>query len=215
MNTTATTRRPLAAILIALALTLTTLVLAACGSDGDTSASPEPVGNGIDVAFVEDMVPHHQSAVEMAEIARERGQSAFVKTLADDIIKAQNSEITVMNTAQDDLEGVRKGTLGVPAHQMGMDTDTAMLRTADPFDKAFIDMMVPHHQGAIRMARAEQAKGRSPTLKKLAGEIVSAQAREIRAMNGHREERFGAPSPAGGVPGSSPGDTMEAEGHDG
>jgi uncharacterized protein (DUF305 family) len=84
-----------------------------------------------------------------------------------------------------------------------MDMDTATLRDAKPFDRAFIDAMVPHHQGAIRMARAELARGKSATLHKIAEDIVAAQSREIHEMNDWRTSWYGKLSPAGGVPSDS------------
>ena len=177
------------------------LALAGCGSDEGTVGAKEG-GNPTDRAFVEAMVPHHRSAVDMAKIAKKRGKSQFVKQLADDIIRSQNAEIATMRREDEGLEiaGVKTGKLGVAAHQMGMDDDPAMLRDAKPFDRAFIDMMIPHHQGAIRMARVEMDKGADPELKTLAEDIIDAQTREIEDMNAHRKEEFGSASPAGGVP---------------
>ena len=68
------------------------------------------------------------------------------------------------------------------------------------FDKKFIDMMIEHHQGAIRMARAERAKGKDAHLRKIARTIIKAQAREIREMNSWRKKWYGSASPSGGVP---------------
>jgi uncharacterized protein (DUF305 family) len=83
---------------------------------------------------------------------------------------------------------------------MEMSDEMKSLETATPFDRAFIDAMIPHHQGAIHMARMEKEMGKSPAMKKLAGDIVSAQAAEIEEMNAFRKRTYGAPSPAGGVP---------------
>lgn len=55
-------------------------------------------------------------------------------------------------------------------------------------------MMIPHHQGAIRMARVELAEGADAKSKQLATAIIDAQSREIKAMNTHRTETFGGPS---------------------
>jgi len=49
------------------------------------------------------MVPHHESAIEMAQIASQRGQSGFVKDLAADIVRAQQSEIAAMQTIGEDI----------------------------------------------------------------------------------------------------------------
>ena len=179
----------------------------ACGEDNAGTNAPSPSsqtapGNGVDRAFAVAMAPHHRSAVEMAEVAKERSTRGEIQRLADEIVRTQNAEIERLAALDRRLSeaGVEAGELGVADHQMGMDGDAAMLDGAKPFDREFIDMMIPHHQGAIRMARAELANGQNPELKELAEAIVDAQAKEIDQMNTWRIEWFGAMSPAGGVP---------------
>jgi uncharacterized protein (DUF305 family) len=94
-----------------------------------------------------------------------------------------------------------------------MDDDASMLEDAKPFDREFIDMMIPHHQGAIRMARVELEKGENRELKELAESIIDAQAKEIDEMNTWRVEWFGAVSPAGGVPAEEDGGDERSGGH--
>ena len=164
------------------------LAVAGCGGDeGSTTSAGKANGNGTDRAFVAAMVPHHQSAVDMAKIAQERGRSAFVKQLADDIVRTQSEEIATLRREDAALEsaGVENGSLGVPDHAMGMEGDPAELRTARPFDEAFLKMMLPHHAGAVEMAKAELAKGQDPELKGLAQRIIDAQTREIREIRRH------------------------------
>jgi uncharacterized protein (DUF305 family) len=165
------------------------LAVAACGSNNSTghSGHTSTSGNGADRAFAADMIPHHQSAVAMAKIAQQRGRSKFVRSLADDIIASQTSEIATMRAAGAQLAkaGVKVGSLGVAHSMMGMSMDPSMLKTASPFDAAFIKMMVPHHQGAVTMAKAELAKGTDPQLEQLARNIISAQEREITRMRAH------------------------------
>lgn len=172
--------------LIILATVAAALAVAGCGSD-DNAASGSKPGNTTDRAFVADMIPHHESAVEMATIAQERGSTPFVKTLSANIIRTQKQEIDTMRAQDAKLAGagVKKGDLGVPDHMMGMDMATNSLKTADPFDIAFLNMMLPHHEGALVMARAELKKGSSPQLKQLATQIISAQRKEITAMKAH------------------------------
>ena len=177
------------------------LFAAACGED-ETGSSGSTPGNGVDRAFAAAMIPHHRSAVEMAEIARQQSKRSEIKRLADTIVATQNAEIETLTALDRQLKnaGVEAGDLGVADHEMGMDEGASMLAGAKPFDREFIDMMVPHHQGAIRMARAELAEGGNRELKDLAEAIVDAQAKEIDQMNTWRVEWFGAMSPAGGVP---------------
>jgi uncharacterized protein (DUF305 family) len=188
--------RALALSFLALAAVL---VVAGCGSSGTSSSS---AGNGVDLAFASQMIPHHTSAIAMAKIAQQRTTRPDIKTLAGNIVSSQGSELKTLRAGKAELEKakVTKGDLGIAAHEMGMDMNNASLKTANPFDRAFIDMMVPHHQGAVRMARVELAKGASPTLKRLAQQIIDAQAKEIGQMNSWRTTWYGAASPAGGVP---------------
>jgi uncharacterized protein (DUF305 family) len=156
-----------------------------CGSDDAPSSAAK--GNGTDRAFVAAMIPHHESAVKMAAIARGRGESNFVKELASNITDSQTEEIALMRTQDADLAkaGVKAGTLSVGQHMMGMDGDPATLQTANPFDAAFIKMMIPHHEGAIEMAREELDKGENPELLELAQNIIDAQQREVDQMIQH------------------------------
>lgn len=197
-----------------LALTLATVLAVgatACGSDSATvddveqeqaSESVDVVGNGVDRAFVSQMIPHHESAIEMARIASERAEHEELRELADEIVTSQSSEIETLTELDNQLEaaGVEPGDLRVPDDMAGMGMDSSMLQDADPFDRAFIDMMIGHHQGAIRMARVELEEGSNPEAKELAEAVIEAQAREIEQMNEWRAEWYGAPSPAGDVP---------------
>jgi uncharacterized protein (DUF305 family) len=190
-----------AALLLVIAATMA-LGISACGEDGSSAGSSDVAGNGTDRAFVAEMIPHHRSAVEMAAIAQRRSDRKEIKELAAAIISTQNAEIEQMQGFDQQLEkaGVQPGDLGMAEHEMGSDMDAAMLQDAKPFDREFIDMMIPHHQGAIRMARVELAKGESLALMRLAEAIVDGQSKEIDAMNMWRVEWFGKQSPAGGVP---------------
>ncbi len=176
---------------------LTVVILIAVTSGGDTAKA-----DGVDRAFTADMVPHHVSAVDMAEIAKQRSKRPEIQGLADDIIRTQQEEIDRLRSIDARLKaaGEPKGKLGASAEMMGMSMDTGSLKTAEPFDRAFIDMMIPHHQGAVRMSRIELDRGADGDAKKLAEEIIAAQTREIEQMNAWRKDWFGAASPAGGVP---------------
>jgi uncharacterized protein (DUF305 family) len=180
-------RKTWAALSVLLALVAAGLI-AGCGSEEETTtqSQAEAPGNPTDRAFAAEMVPHHRSAVEMATIAESEGTSRFVKLLAADIIRTQNAEIDQLRRVDKTLAeaGVEKGELGM-GHQMSSMEDAEMLRGAKPFDKKFIEMMVPHHEDAIDMAQVELDKGANPEFKRLAQDIINAQQREINQMQAH------------------------------
>ncbi|HEU5063754.1 MAG TPA: DUF305 domain-containing protein [Solirubrobacterales bacterium] len=193
------TRSHFLALAACLAALVAATVLASCG-DGDSADAKETDG-----AFIVAMVPHHESAIEMAEIAAEEGEHPQVKELARRIVATQAAEIDELERIHRRLFGqpigqASHGTLGMPARAMGMGMDASELMGAKPFDREFIDMMVPHHQGAIRMARVELARGEDPELMRIAKAIIDAQAGEIEEMNRWRSAWHGKPSPAGGMP---------------
>jgi uncharacterized protein (DUF305 family) len=191
-----------------LGLVLALSALASFGATGAVAAT----GNATDKAFVSEMPMHHEMAIEMATMAIMQGEHAEIKSTARAIVKAQSEEITklkriartlgVTPVAAGDHMAMMEGldTLGLTMKQSGMDMTMGDLDGAKPFDREFIDMMVPHHQGAIRMARVELKRGVNGQLRTIARAIISGQAKEIREMNAWRTKWYGAPSPAGGVP---------------
>ena len=73
---------------------------------------------------------------------------------------------------------------------MGMMMDPQELARSEPFDRAFIDAMIPHHQSAIEMAKVAYEKSENPRIKKLAENIVSGQQAEIEQMKRWREQWY-------------------------
>lgn len=175
---------------------------------GEEEAPPPTGAAAAEQGFLQAMVPHHQSAVEMAKVAQVEGESSFVRRLADEIVRSQTAEVGQMKRIHQRLFGSplepNMGghmALGLSAEEAGMNHmgGAMMIRGKRPFDRAFVDQMVPHHQGAIRMAEAVLGRTRDPALRRLAEDVIAAQRREIREMNSFREREFGGP-----VPGSSP-----------
>ena len=179
-------------------------------------AAAQAKANATDRAFVREMVPHHQMATEMAAMAKTDGSHAKVRALGGRIVSAQTAEIKTLRRLAKSLgtspakmpEGGKMSTtmmrdldrLGVSQEQSGMTMGMDELHGATAFDRMFIDLMIGHHQGAIRMARGELARGTDARVRKIASAVVSDQAKEIRQMNAWRKAWYGKASPAGGVP---------------
>ncbi len=85
--------------------------------------------------------------------------------------------------------------LGLSAEEAGMGhmDGAAMLRGKKPFDRAFVDEMTPHHQGAVRMAEQVLGKTKDAEIRSLAEGIIAAQKREIGEMKAFREREYGGP----------------------
>ncbi|GIG11085.1 DUF305 domain-containing protein [Catellatospora coxensis] len=189
----------LRAALLPAAAAVTALVLAGCGghsgmdhgsgtSPGATASSSIGAYNDADVAFAQAMIPHHQQAVRMAQLAPTRAADAEVKALAEQIRAAQDPEIATMTgwlqtwqrpTA---MPGHESGHQGMPG--MMSDAQLAALEAASgrEFDRMFSELMIAHHEGAITMAQQELAGGANPAAKELAQQIIAAQQAEIATM---------------------------------
>jgi uncharacterized protein (DUF305 family) len=164
---------------------------------GATSAAAPKSGatfNATDVQFATDMIPHHRQALDMAEAARSKATTPEVKALAERIAKAQGPEIATMSgwlTAWGEpvpSPGAMHHDMGDMGQMPGMMTDQEMQALAKAvgrdFDKMFLQMMVRHHQGAVEMAKTEQAQGQDPAVKRLAATIAADQTAEITEMQG-------------------------------
>jgi uncharacterized protein (DUF305 family) len=199
------------------------LATAACG-DGDdmagmghssasptssASASAAATFNDADVMFAQMMIPHHQQAVAMAELAPTRANDPELKDLAAKIKAAQDPEIATMTgwlnawgkptaapggqnmpgmgpSSGHNMPGMTSSPMPEMSAMPGMMSDKEMddLKAAKgtQFDKMFAQMMIAHHNGAIEMAKTEQANGSNPDAKALAAKIAADQAAEVQTL---------------------------------
>jgi len=200
--TTVSIRRALRPLGAALALTL----LATVATPRLTPAHAAPSAAAMapfDRQFIDMMVPHHMSAVAMAQIALTRARHPQIKALARSIISDQNSEISQMKTWRQQWYGsaATPDMMHMPmlpglTMGMGMGGPTFMndinnLKKANPFDKAFITDMMPHHQMAIDAATLELAHGSHQQLKDLALSIIKGQSREEGLMQAYLDLWYG------------------------
>ena len=203
MQTTSTTHRTamLVAAVVLLGLGLGTgyqLGHRSAGEDQSSSRTATTVSdvagratankhNESDVMFTRMMVPHHQQALEMAALAQGRAESSAVKDLAAQIQAAQQPEIDAMNAwltswavVTDEMAGVHHSMSGGGMTEDDMTSLAA--KSGAAFDRAFLAMMVKHHDSAIDMAKDELAKGQSPHALALAASIQVTQQAEVTYM---------------------------------
>jgi uncharacterized protein (DUF305 family) len=192
------------------ALVAGTLLLAGCGDDSSdatghgsmmsssgsasSSASAEADRNDQDIQFASGMIPHHGSAITMAQMAQAQAADQRVEDLAARIEAAQAPEIETMSgwladwgtaapsSATDngmggmDHSGMDDGDMG------GMDTGALAGMSGAEFDRMFLTMMIEHHRSAVAMAETEIADGKNADAIALAESIQDSQNAEIAAM---------------------------------
>ncbi|MBD2411455.1 DUF305 domain-containing protein [Nostoc calcicola FACHB-3891] len=158
-----------------------------------------PADADFDLRFIDAMIPHHQGALEMANVAQQKSKRPEIKKLADNIIKSQNQEITQMKQwrqawypSAGNKPMAYNSQMG---HMMEMSSDQmqGMMMSQDlgaaddKFDLRFINAMIPHHEGAVKMAQDALNKSKRPEIKQLAQEIIKAQDTEIKQMQQWRK----------------------------
>ncbi|MBB2986652.1 DUF305 domain-containing protein [Terracoccus luteus] len=166
--------------------------------------------NDADATFASMMIPHHEQAVTMSEMAAKSASSADVTQLASQIGAAQGPEIETMRgwltawdvlpTDDSEMNGMTNsdgstatgheghdmgsdGSMGDMPGMMSADEMTALGRAAGTdFDRMWLEMMVRHHEGAVEMARTETTDGQNADAKALAQQIITSQTAEITRM---------------------------------
>lgn len=152
--------------------------------EGQQNQNVSGTTGNMDRHFIENMIPHHQDAVDMANIALVKTEHPEIKQLARNIKSSQSREISEMRQWYKYWYGtdvpVNSGMMG---HGMMNVTDLNRLENAKPFDKEFIEQMVPHHQMAIMMARMVLNSSPHPEIRNLANSIIETQSAEINEMH--------------------------------
>jgi uncharacterized protein (DUF305 family) len=177
-------------------------------SDPTTAVVVDEAHNDADITFAQGMIPHHEQALQMSEMALAAAEDEQVRALAEEIAGAQEPEIALMRTMLDTwgadqpepLGGMGDGDMdhgdmdhGDMDHgDMGADGMSGMMSQEDmaslgeaegaAFDRMWLTMMIEHHEGAVEMAEAELAEGQNPQATALAEDVVRVQQDEIRRM---------------------------------
>lgn len=150
--------------------------------------------NDADVMFAQMMIPHHEQALEMAELADGRAEDPEVKRLVAAVKGAQDPEIAKMRAwlkgwgkPESAGHGSGSGSGSRSGHGMsGMMSEQDMKDLAavkgKAFDRKFAELMIAHHEGAVAMAEDERKDGGNTAAKALADDVVRTQSEEIAAL---------------------------------
>ena len=149
--------------------------------------APDAAAQPFDLQFLDTMIAHHEGAIEMAKAADTKTQNAELKTFAAKIIADQQREITEMKRLREQFYAGKPSALnmempGMADSMKGMNMTRLNTATGNEFNVEFVNMMTPHHQGAIVMAREALTRGEHAEIKTLANQIIREQEAEINQM---------------------------------
>ena len=141
--------------------------------------------NGSDQMFLQMMIPHHEQAVEMSDLALAKSKNPEVLKLAKQIKDAQSAEITSMRSWLQD-SNMSEHMDHEMDHSMGgmltsEELNSLKSKAGREFDKLFLTSMIAHHEGALHMVMMIQDSG-DPKLRTLYENIVKTQSAELELM---------------------------------
>lgn len=155
-----------------------------------------------DLRFLDEMIAHHQMGVIMTQHMAEDSARPEMRDLAQRIVTAQQREITQMQQWRQQWYPNAPGAPGMGSGMMGpgmmggmMDRETMgqMMGRSFDFDRMFLLMMIPHHEGAIEMAQTALQQAEHAEIKTLAQAIITTQQAEITEMRGYLRAWYGVP----------------------
>lgn len=171
------------------------------GQDGRDLSAEEAIeiaGNSYspdDVKFMQDMIPHHNQAVQMAELVSDRTNNQELRDVAGRIDASQVDEIDFMDGWLSDRgEAVPETTAHSAMHMShvmaGMASPEDMARLAElegtEFDRLFLTLMIAHHEGAVTMVEElleQPGSAYDPVLFQFVNDVTNDQSQEIERMN--------------------------------
>lgn len=138
-----------------------------------------------DLDFANMMMMHHQGAIDMSEVEIAKGTDAQMKTMAQNIITAQQAEIEQMQQFVKNYKMLEAKKENGEMHNELSETMKAMMDKMNGMqmtgntDKYFVMMMIPHHESAVAMAEDELSHGKQPELKTMAQKMITDQNKEV------------------------------------
>jgi len=149
-------------------------------------SAPNAGAQPFDLQFLDTMIAHHQGAVDMAKMVGGKTENAELEKFAEQITADQTKEIAQMKQWRDEWFAGKPSAMNMemPGMKESMQMDMGKLANATgrDFDAAFVEMMVPHHAGAVVMSRDALNKAEHQEIKTLAGQIIQGQEAEIKLM---------------------------------
>jgi uncharacterized protein (DUF305 family) len=152
----------------------------------DMQSSPNAANAPYDLQFLDTMMAHHAGAVDMAKPVSAQTQNKELVAFAEKIIADQTREIAQMKQWREKWFTGKSAAMNMemPGMRESMKMDMQALGTAkgEDFDRMFVEMMIPHHVGAVEMSKEALTKAEHSEIKKLSEQIIKSQEEEIKQM---------------------------------
>ena len=155
-------------------------VLARQGPTVAAAPAPSQRTARYEIDFMQDMIDHHAMAVMMAEMCVDKAVHKELRRLCEDIIAAQTAEIEQMQSWLQQWYGISYAPQMKPADQRMMERLAAL--SPQEFEIAFMQMMIEHHEKAVREGETCLRRAYHPELIELCENIIEAQTAEIELM---------------------------------
>ncbi len=164
-----------------------------------------------DLMYIDMMIPHHESVVALAGVARSELTHPDLIAMAEDIIGTQDAEIEALHKLRaawyPDAPTVSMDEMMAGMPGMGMDMalmDQVMSAewqvrsfcAADDKDLAFIEQVIPHHRMAIATSEDALEMAVHPELITIAEQVIEAQEEEIAVVERVRDELMAEATPS-------------------
>jgi uncharacterized protein (DUF305 family) len=182
----------------AIAVTLLLAVLiGGCGAEDEAADSVVGKGasrrNSADIEFARKMIPHHAQAVAMVNLTLGGQARPELAATAEEIMMQQTGETSKMSTwLQDWGKPVPRTMIDHVGHTMGDTSMPGALTKAEfhhlekakgrEFERMWLQAMIAHHEGAIQIAKTEQANGANPAAKRLAAQMIQIQQAQLQEL---------------------------------
>ena len=157
---------------------------------GETLAKLE--GEQLEITFLAEIIPHHEAAIEMAELELERGTSPDIRTHAENMIANQEHQIEQFTRWLDEWYGLtpeeaeaqapeeaREEMAALEEETSQMMDELRQVPAGEEFDEAFVSMIIPHHQAGIIEFLEPQSRAVHAELRVAAASGINTQAMEV------------------------------------
>jgi uncharacterized protein (DUF305 family) len=165
------------------------VALEAAGHGAASEAAPTAAQVRYEIKFLTDMIDHHMMAVMTAELCEGRTVHEDLQQMCEDIVAAQMAEIEMMQGWLEEWYGITYE----PQMTQGMERQVEKLAALEgaEFEIAFMEMMIKHHEGAVKEGERCVERAYHPEVIELCHDIIEAQTAEIETMQTWLSEWYG------------------------